>query len=51
MRYALLVLRKRPEGKSFFLVVAPAKLYLGGNPMDGYPLGLPAGVAGGLSGK
>ena len=32
-------------------LLAPAKQYLGGNPLDGYPLGLPAGVAGGLSGK
>ena len=51
MRYALLALRKRPEGIRYSCLVAPAKIYLGGNPMDGYPLGLPAGVAGGLSGK
>ena len=32
-------------------MMAPAKTVLEGNPSDGYPLGLPAGVAGGLSGK
>ncbi|MCH9655894.1 MAG: hypothetical protein K0U90_01660 [Planctomycetes bacterium] len=51
MRYALWALRKRQEGKSPFLLGGPCEKYLGGNPMDGYPLGLPAGVAGGLSGK
>jgi hypothetical protein len=49
-RYALPA-AGRDQEDVIILHDSPAKRYLEGNPSDGYPLGLPAGVAGGLSGK
>jgi hypothetical protein len=50
-RYALSALRKRPKESSRSCLVALRKYISEEIPWDGYPLGLPAGVAGGLSGK